>query len=92
MPTHPWWMRTTLTKRELQLLNLYWEFGDIPNKEMAKRLLISPTTIKTHRRAIYGILQVGDMLSAVKIALKRGWIDRAFIIENPAAPLPRTYL
>jgi DNA-binding CsgD family transcriptional regulator len=62
-----------LTERELEVLALAAAGSSGP--EIARRLTISPTTVKTHFENIYEKLRAPDRASAVAIALRRGLID-----------------
>jgi DNA-binding NarL/FixJ family response regulator len=61
-----------LTPRELDVLRLVAEGGT--NQSVARRLLVSETTIKTHLLHIYTKLGVRDRAAAVSTAYKRGLI------------------
>ena len=61
-----------LTPRELDVLRLVAEGGT--NQSVARRLLVSETTIKTHLLHIYTKLGVRDRAAAVSAAYKRGLI------------------
>jgi DNA-binding NarL/FixJ family response regulator len=60
----------TLSAREIEVLELVSQ--GTSNKEVAKRLWISETTVKTHLLHIYDKLGVTDRTAAVTVALKRG--------------------
>jgi DNA-binding NarL/FixJ family response regulator len=62
-----------LTARELDVLRLVAEGGT--NQSVARRLLVSETTIKTHLLHIYTKLGVRDRAAAVSTAYKRGLIS-----------------
>lgn len=61
-----------LSTREIEILELVSR-GE-SNKEIAKRLWISDTTVKTHVLNIFKKLGVTDRTAAVTVALKRGII------------------
>ena len=61
-----------LTERELQVLKLLGK--GCSNQEIADRLLISLTTVKTHMSSILQKLQVSDRTNAVIQAQNRGLI------------------
>jgi len=61
-----------LTPRELEVLNLLAE--GLPNKAIAARLEISDQTVKFHVASICGKLGVGNRTSAVRAAVRRGWL------------------
>lgn len=63
----------TLSPRELEVLRLAAEGRSGP--EIARRLVVSPSTIKTHFEHIYEKLGVGDRAGAVAYALRAGMID-----------------
>ncbi|TLD71396.1 response regulator transcription factor [Phragmitibacter flavus] len=62
----------TLTGRELNVLELLAE--GLSNKEIAARLSISETTVKTHLRGIFGKLNVLSRTEAVTVAGRRGFV------------------
>ena len=62
-----------LTERELEVLRL--SATGIPGPEIARRLVISPTTVKSHFENIYAKLEVPDRAAAVASALRLGLID-----------------
>lgn len=55
--------RSLLSKREMEVLNLINE--GLSNKEIAERLYISLTTVKTHINNIYKILEVKNRREAI---------------------------
>jgi two-component system nitrate/nitrite response regulator NarL len=59
-----------LTTRELEILRLAADGLSAP--EIAARLIISVTTVKTHLQHIYAKLEVSDRAAAVATALRRG--------------------
>jgi DNA-binding CsgD family transcriptional regulator len=63
----------TLSPRELEVLRLAAEGRSGP--EIARHLVVSPSTIKTHFEHIYEKLGVGDRAGAVAHALRAGMID-----------------
>lgn len=62
-----------LSPRELEVLRLVAAGGT--NRTVARQLLVSETTIKTHLLHIYTKLGVRDRAAAVASAYKRGLID-----------------
>jgi DNA-binding CsgD family transcriptional regulator len=62
-----------LTERELEVLRL--AATGIAGPEIARRLTISPTTVKSHFENIYDKLDVPDRAAAVATALRLGLID-----------------
>ncbi len=62
-----------LTPREIEVLQL--AAGGLSARETAKRLTISPGTVKTHLQNIYPKLEVSDRGAAVATALRLGLID-----------------
>ncbi|MTD56243.1 response regulator [Amycolatopsis pithecellobii] len=63
-----------LNARELEVLRLVAEGAS--TKAVARRLLVSETTIRTQLRHIYPKLGVGDRAEAVAVAYRRGLIPR----------------
>jgi LuxR family maltose regulon positive regulatory protein len=61
---------TLLTKRELDVLELLER--RLSNKEIAKQLVISPSTVKRHTLSIYSKLGVGSRQGAVAKARRLG--------------------
>jgi DNA-binding NarL/FixJ family response regulator len=63
----------TLTERELEVLQLL-AFG-YTNRDIGKRLFISPDTVKTHLEHIYQKLGANDRTAAVAEAMRRQLIE-----------------
>ncbi len=61
---------TLLSNRELDVLILLEE--RLSNKEIARRLVISPSTVKRHTLSIYAKLGVGSRREAVAKARRLG--------------------
>ena len=61
-----------LSTREIEILELV--AGGASNKEIAKQLWISDTTVKSHVLHIFNKLEVTDRTAAVTVALRRGII------------------
>ncbi|MDO5681274.1 MAG: response regulator transcription factor [Propionibacteriaceae bacterium] len=59
-----------LTQRETEVLTLLVD--GLSNKAIAKQLVISDDTVKTHLRGLYRKLEVSDRGSAVAVALREG--------------------
>jgi PAS domain S-box-containing protein len=59
-----------LTERELDVLRLAAHGNNGP--QIAERLCITPSTVKTHLAHIYGKLGVGDRAAAVAVAVRAG--------------------
>lgn len=64
-----------LSERELEVLALV--AVGCRNQEIARRLYISPATVKTHLIHIYGKLGVNNRTAAVTRALALGWLHQA---------------
>jgi len=60
----------SLTERELDVLRLV--ASGATNREIAKQLFISETTVKTHLLHLYAKLAVRDRASAVAAGYSRG--------------------
>ena len=54
-----------LSSRELEVLHLLQE--GLTNKEIARELMIAPTTVKSHTQSIYSKLGVDNRSKAVAI-------------------------
>ncbi|MGW3963691.1 response regulator [Amycolatopsis sp. NPDC005003] len=61
-----------LSQRELEVLELI--AGGSTNREAAKQLFISETTVKTHLLHVYAKLGVNDRAAAVAAAFSRGYL------------------
>ncbi len=61
-----------LTKREREVLKLIAE--GYTNSEIAERLVLSPTTVQTHRAHIMAKLGLRSRTELIKYALRRGFI------------------
>ncbi|MBC7263094.1 MAG: response regulator transcription factor [Chloroflexi bacterium] len=61
-----------LSERELEVLQ--WAARGLSNKEIARKLVLSPRTVQAHMAHIFSKMQVGSRTEAVLEALKRGWI------------------
>lgn len=62
-----------LSTREIEILELI--AGGASNKDIAKKLWISDTTVKSHVLHIFNKLEVTDRTAAVTVALRRGIIS-----------------
>ena len=62
----------TLTERELQVLRLVAQ--GYSNQEIARQLIVSPTTVKSHVQNILRKLDVSDRTQAAVQAVRRGLI------------------
>lgn len=63
----------TLTRRELEVLHLLADGLSAP--EIAKRLYVEPSTIKTHLQNVYSKLRVSDRAAAVAEGMRRGLLE-----------------
>lgn len=63
----------TLSPRELQVLRLMIE--GLNNTEIAERLFISPSTVKTHVSNVLNKLGVSNRVEAVRYVLESGYFD-----------------
>ena len=61
-----------LTEREVEVLRALADGGT--NREVARRLLVSEATVKTHLIRLYAKLAVRDRAAAVRVAFERGMI------------------
>ena len=59
----------TLTSREVEILELLAR--GLANKELARRLLVSEATVKSHLAHVYGKLGVDSRAAAVAVAIQR---------------------
>ncbi|SDO70607.1 DNA-binding response regulator, NarL/FixJ family, contains REC and HTH domains [Nakamurella panacisegetis] len=64
-----------LTERELQVLTLMARGGT--NRDVARQLLVSEATVKTHLLRLYPKLGVRDRAAAVRVAFERGLLGRS---------------
>jgi DNA-binding NarL/FixJ family response regulator len=71
-PVPPSAERFSLTDREVEVLNAVVE--GLTNVEIAARLFVSPTTVKTHVRHIYEKLHVSSRAGATQAALRHGLV------------------
>ena len=62
-----------LTQREREVLQL--AASGLSGPDIARTLVLSPVTVKTHFQNIYAKLEVNDRVSAVAEGLRRGLID-----------------
>lgn len=62
-----------LTQRELEVLRLL--AGGNTNREVARKLFVSPDTVKTHVEHIFQKLGTSDRTSAVAEGFRRGLLD-----------------
>jgi DNA-binding NarL/FixJ family response regulator len=62
--------RQGLTQRESEVLSLI--VAGLSNRRIAARLVVSDETVKSHLRAVYRKLGVGDRAAAVATALREG--------------------
>jgi two-component system nitrate/nitrite response regulator NarL len=65
--------RPVLTERESEILGCIAQ--GLSNPEIARRLLLSPSTIKSHVEKLYGKLGVSDRGSAVAVGMRMGLIE-----------------
>ena len=65
--------RTTLTSRQLDILNLV--VAGKSSREIADQLVISPRTVEAHVNQVMHILQVRTRVQAVTKALRLGLVD-----------------
>jgi serine/threonine protein kinase/DNA-binding CsgD family transcriptional regulator len=64
-----------LTAREMEVLQLLAE--GLSNKEIAKRLSVTPRTVNFHLDNIYSKLGVSSRTEAAMMAMRLGWIKRS---------------
>ena len=62
----------SLSGREIEVLRLVAD--GLTNRAIARQLLISESTVKTHLLHVYAKLEVGDRASAVRVAWERGLV------------------
>jgi DNA-binding NarL/FixJ family response regulator len=63
-----------LTTREMDVLQLLAE--GLSNKEIAKRLSVTPRTVNFHLDNIYSKLGVSSRTEAAMVAMRMGWVKR----------------
>lgn len=62
--------KSKLTKREIEILLLI--IKEVPKKEIAERLFISPRTLETHRKNIFAKANAKTVLGLLKYAVREG--------------------
>jgi two-component system nitrate/nitrite response regulator NarL len=65
--------RPVLSPREQEILRLIADGGSAP--EIARRLHLSPSTVKTHLQSLYEKLGVSDRAAAVAAAMRAGLLE-----------------
>lgn len=65
--------KSKLTKRETEILLLI--IREVPKKEIAERLFISPRTLETHRKNIFAKANAKTVLGLLKYAVKEGLVE-----------------
>jgi DNA-binding NarL/FixJ family response regulator len=70
-----------LSDRELEVLNLVGH--GLSNAEIAKRLIISEATAKTHVSNIFHKVGVRDRVSAVVLAYETGLVQPGEALDSP---------
>jgi two-component system, NarL family, nitrate/nitrite response regulator NarL len=65
--------RPLLTAREHEVLGLMAE--GLSGPQIAQRLIVAPTTVKTHQARLYEKLGVSDRAAAVAVAMRRGLLE-----------------
>jgi non-specific serine/threonine protein kinase len=66
---------SSLSKREGEVLDLVAE--GLSNKEIARRLIVSENTVKTHVTSLFNKLGVYTRAQAVAVAARRGFLEPA---------------
>ena len=79
-------MRTELTQRERQILEMMWEGKG--SKEIARVLETSVKTIETQRCRLYRFIGVGSVVEALRWGLKKGYL-KPVEPERPPVSRPR---
>jgi LuxR family maltose regulon positive regulatory protein len=64
-----------LSERETEVLRLL--ASDLSGPEIARELVVSPNTIRTHTRSIYAKLDVNSRRAAVRRAAELGLLSRS---------------
>jgi len=65
--------KSKLTKREIEILLLI--IKEVPKKEIAERLFISPRTLETHRKNIFAKANAKTVVGLLKYAYKEGIVE-----------------
>ncbi|MBI5106234.1 MAG: response regulator transcription factor [Solirubrobacterales bacterium] len=65
--------RPVLSPREQEILRMIADGGSAP--EIARRLHLSPSTVKTHLQSLYEKLGVSDRAAAVAVAMRAGLLE-----------------
>ncbi|MFK7757895.1 MAG: response regulator transcription factor [Flavobacteriales bacterium] len=70
--TDPFKVRYNLSTRELEVLALLAQ--ELPSKQIADKLNVSPHTIETNKRQLMRKLDVRSSIGLVKVALREGLV------------------
>lgn len=65
--------KSKLTKREIEILLLI--IREVPKKEIAEKLFISPRTLETHRKNIFAKANAKTVLGLLKYAYREGLME-----------------
>ncbi len=65
--------KSKLTKREIEILLLI--IKEVPTKEIAEKLFISPRTVETHRKNIFAKANAKSAMSLLKYAIREGLVE-----------------
>lgn len=63
-----------LTKRKLEILQALYDYSNFTEKEIAEKLFISESALKTHKRELFEITQSRNTVELIKFGIEEGII------------------